>query len=239
VRTRGGVAAVGMTLIEIMVVIALIMMLGTGVAFGVNAVPRTRLRASASRVAAALRLGYVHALTTGRTTRLAFDVGRGTIRMEDTDDAHTLDANDPLRAGGAEPSAVEARAIERARLQTDLRPRANRASFTAVSPRVFRARDLERGVVFHRLYSQHETEPRSEGGGQVYFFPGGRAERAVVQVRNDRGEIYSVALNPLTGRTEIFDRPIEPPTVDERDARDDTERDERERDERQRNEQGQ
>lgn len=226
-RRRRGHA--GMTLIEIMLVMAVIGLLISGVSFGLNALPRTRLRTGAARVASTFRFAYVHALTTGRTTRVAFQIGQRVIKLEDTDDAHTLDANDPLHAGGAEPSAVEARAQESARLQTDLRPRVNRASFALVPDRIFHARPLDDGVVFHRLYSQHETEPRSEGAGQVYFFSGGRAERAVVQLRNNRGEIFSVSLNPLTGRTEIFDRPVEPPTIDERDARDDIETDERER----------
>src|SRR5262245_11721657 len=99
---------VGMTLVEIMVVIALMAVLVSGVALGVNAVPRTRLRASAVRLSSTFRFAYVHALTTGRTTRVGFRLGSSQLVVEDTNDAHTLDRNDPLRAGGA--ADVEQRA---------------------------------------------------------------------------------------------------------------------------------
>jgi hypothetical protein len=66
--------------------------------------------------------------------------------------------------------------------------------------------------------------------GSVYFFSGGQAERSVVHLRNQRGEIFSVLVSPLTGRAEIFDRPVEPPTMeDDPNRRDDQESDERQR----------
>jgi hypothetical protein len=86
--------------------------------------------------------------------------------------------------------------------------------------RTFRSRPLESGVAVVKLFSQHDEEPREQGTGHVYFFSGGQAERAVVHLRNAAGEIFSVSLNPLTGRTEILDRPVEPPTIDERDQTD-------------------
>lgn len=217
----------GMTLVELLLVVAVVAMIASGVALGAGALPRARLRSSALRLASTFRFAYVHALTTGRTTRVSFPMGTGRISVEDTDDAHTLDPSDPLRAGGA--ADVEAHALRQARLLTDLRPRTTRATFRALPPRVFRARPLEPGVVIVRLYSQHDPEPREEGTGHVYFFSGGQTERAVVHLRNHRGEIFSVVLNPLTGRTEVFDRPVEPPTMDDRDQTDQVEVDARER----------
>lgn len=218
-----------MTLIEIMIVIAIMGLLLSGATLGMNALPRTRARASAIRVASTFRWAYVHALTTGRTTRVSFPLGGNAILVEDTDDAHTLDVNDPFHAGGA--ADIEADAVRTARQMTDLRPRTPRASFRRVPERVFRARTLETGVMFTRLYSQHDAEPREEGTGHVYFFSGGQTERAVVHVRSSRGEIFSVMLNALTGRAEVFDRPVEPPVIDDRDATDQVEIDNRNRDE--------
>src|SRR5262249_26519436 len=141
-------------------VIAIAALLVGGAAFGANALPRARLRTSAIRLASTFRFAYVHALTTGKTTRVSFRIGTGELSVEDTDDAHTLDAKDPLRAGGA--ADVEANALREARLQTDLRPRPSRATFVRVPPRVFRPRALEAGVAIVKLYSQHDPEPRDE-----------------------------------------------------------------------------
>jgi prepilin-type N-terminal cleavage/methylation domain-containing protein len=215
-----------MTLIEILVVIAIIALLAGGIAFGFNAVPRAKLRAGSLRLANTFRFAYIHALTTGRTTRVSFPLGTGQISVEDTEDVHTIERRDPNRPGTAED--VEAEARRDAQAMSDLRPCAPRAMFTALPPRTFRPLPRE-DVVITRLYSPHDPEPREQGTGHVYFFSGGLTERAVVHVRNTRGEIFSVALSPLTGRAEIFDRPVEPPNVVEREATDQDEVDERER----------
>jgi prepilin-type N-terminal cleavage/methylation domain-containing protein len=214
----------GMTLIEIMIVVAIMGMLASGVLFGQGALPRARLRTSCMRLAAAYRFAYVHALTSGKTTRVSFPVGGARISVEESDDAMQLDPRDPLRAGGAE--AIEAAAVQQADAIQNLRPRAPRAQFTAISGARFRPRDLDEGITVARLYSQHDEEARTEGPGHVYFFAGGQAERAVVHLRNSRGEVFSIVLDPMTGRAEVFDRAVEPPAPEEREE---TETDSRER----------
>lgn len=217
-------ARAGMTLIEIMIVVAIMGMLAAGVLMGQGALPRARLRTSCMRLAAAFRFAYVHALTSGKTTRVSFPLGGARITVEESDDAMQLDPRDPLRAGGAE--AIEAAAVQLADAIQNLRPRAPRAQFTPIAGARFRPRDLDEGITVTRLYSQHDEEPRTEGIGHVYFFPGGQAERAVVHLRNSRGDVFSIVLNPMTGRAEVFDRAVEPPQPEERD---DVESDSRER----------
>jgi general secretion pathway protein H len=203
-----------MTLIEIMIVVSIMAMLSAGALFGSNALPRARLRSSSMRVAAAFRFAYVHALTSGKTVRVSFPLGGARISVEESDDAMQLDPRDPLRAGGA--ADIEAAAVRQADAIANLRPRAPRAEFAAISGARFRPRDLDEGVSFQRLYSQHDEEPRDEGPGHVYFFSGGQAERAVVHLRNSKGDTFSVVLDPMTGRAEVVDRAVEPPAPEER-----------------------
>lgn len=143
---------------------------------------RGRLRAGASHMASAMRAAYVHALTTGRTTRLVVAVGSNRYWIEDTDDAHVLDTNDPLRQGGAAPTAEAAKAAARdaARDIAQQRPRAPRAEFNRPQGQRFRERSLADDVVMARLFTPHATDPREEGNGHVYFWAGGMGERAIV-----------------------------------------------------------
>jgi prepilin-type N-terminal cleavage/methylation domain-containing protein len=225
-RASGSVrrSRAGMTLIEIMIVVAIMGMLASGVIMGQGALPRARLRTSCMRLAAAYRFAYVHALTSGKTTRVSFPLGGARISVEESDDAMQLDPRDPLRAGGAE--AIEAAAVQLADAIQNLRPRAPRAQFTAISGARFRPRDLDEGITVARLYSQHDEDARTEGTGHVYFFSGGQAERAIVHLRSSRGDVFSIVLDPMTGRAEVFDRAVEPPQQEERD---DVETDSRER----------
>ncbi len=210
-----------------MIVVAIIGLMVSAVTFGVNALPRARLRTSCIRLAATFRFAYLHALATGHTSRVSFRLGAGQLSVEDTDDTHTLDRDDPMHAGGA--ADVEVRARDEARLMAEMRPRATRAVFTALPTRMFNVRPLEDGVAIVRLFSDHDPEPRVDGAGHIYFFSGGQTEHAILHVRNTRGDTFSVVLHPVTGRTEVFDRMVEPPDLDERTISDQVETDERDR----------
>jgi len=215
----------GFTLVEVMMVVALASVMATSAVVGFSALRRGRLRAGASHVASALRRAYIHSLTTGRTTRLALTVGSNRDWIEDTDDAHVLDTGDPLRQGGAAPSAEAAEEAARQLAQNiaQQRPRAPRAAFERPQGQRYRERTLADDVVIARVFTGQVDEPVEEGNGYVYFWPGGVGERAIVQLRGANGEVYSVLLHPLTGRSQIVDRAVEPPRIDASDLTDQTE----------------
>ncbi len=206
----------GFTLLEIMIVLLLAGLMASSAVVGFGATRRGRLRAGAARVAAAMRFAYVHALTTGRATRLVISLGDNKIWLEDTEDAHVLDPNDPLRAGGAviDAAQVEELARREAAAINEMRPRAPRAEFARPAGNRYRVRELE-GVVFSRLYTSHDAEPRVRGDGYVFFFTGGAAEPAVVHLQGGNDETFSVMLHGASGRAEIFDHAVELPSLDE------------------------
>lgn len=74
-------------------------------------------------------------------------------------------------------------------------------------------RELEGEIAFRKVFSPHEKEPRDGGRAYVYFFPRGVTEHAIIQL-TDNGEekenVYTVEIHPLTGRAVIHDEEIEP-----------------------------
>lgn len=225
-----GASSRGFTLIEIMIVVLLASLMATAATVGFSALRRGHLRAGATSVASALRASYVHALTTGRTTRLVLVVGSNRYWIEDTDDAHVLDTSDPLHQGGAAETAEDAERLARraADLIASQRPRAPRAEFERPRGSRYRERQFADDVTILRLFTEHTEEPIEHGNGHVYFWSGGVGERAVVQLRGVSGEVYSVVLRPLTGHSQIYDREVEPPVVDDSRTTDQTEVDARE-----------
>jgi len=211
-----------------MMSLAVIALLMSGATAGFGAVRRGRVRAGATSIASAFRYAYVHALSTGRTTRVVIALNENRYWIEDTEDAHSLDPHDPYRAGGAaeDPEVLEAASRREAELMVQMRPRAPRAEFSRPTGRRFRERAIE-GAVFSRLFTSHTDEAREEGRGYVYFFAGGVAERAVVQLRGDDNSAYSVLVEPQTGRAIVYDRHIEPPSVRDRSPSDQDEVDTR------------
>ena len=226
-------ASRGFTLIEIMIVVLIASLMATAATVVFGAVRRGHLRSGASHIASALRASYVHALTTGRTTRLVMVVGSNRFWIEDTDDAHVLDTADPMHQGGAAGMSAEEAEVAARRAADNIsnqRPRAPRAEFARPTGARYRERMLAEDVTIVRLYTEHAEEAREEGNGHVYFWSGGVGERAVVQLRGVSGEVYSVVLRPLTGHSQIVDRAVEPAVVDESQSTDQVEVDARDRD---------
>ncbi len=214
------------SLIEILLVMVLGALMATSAIVGFGAVRRGRLRAGAAHIASAFRFAYVHALTTGRATRVMLDVGGNLIAIEDTDDAHVLDIPDPVRLRESAQQIQDAAEVL-ARDTISVTPHAPRAEFRPLQGPRGRPRPVEREVLIARLYASHEAVPREHGRGYVYFFSGGATEQAVVQLRGADGQTFSIVLHPITGRTEIFNRPVEPQTRADQDITDQQEIDSR------------
>jgi len=111
-------AAAGMTLIEVMVVVVLIaLMVGSAVA-GIRSMAKSDLRASASKMAGAVRYLFDRASTTGKVHRLVLDIDKGRYWAEVTDDRFVM-------AGGRETE--ESRKREADKLAKEAEESAKRA----------------------------------------------------------------------------------------------------------------
>ena len=210
----------GFTLIEVILVVAIIAVVVTGATFGLGAVTRTRLRSSAFKVTSAAQFAYSRSLTQGTTTRLRFDFGKHTMAVEETHTPVTLatDAQLESDAGGA----VDPWDLARSRLEEPLSPVKPVSPFKPITNQ--RGKILERytakpvgdGISILALITPHETDKRTDGEGSLYFFPGGVTEHAVIQLTDSSETVYSVEIHPLTGNARIHNFAYEP--LDDLDA---------------------
>ncbi len=246
VRTTGGRAPrtraraprkEAMTLIEIMIVIIILALAATGLTLAVGAITRTKLKSACVRVAAAARFSYNRAATSGNTIRIVFDLDEGTIGMEQAEGTVMLSRlDDPRRRStedeGGDATAVDPWAAARARLETTIQPTFGASPFSPIANaegaplRRYQTQPLGSSVSIVRLITPHEQEPREEGRGAIYFFPGGQTEEAVVQLTDGGDDIYSVEIRPLTGRAIVHNFAFEPEPI--RDRFDDREQSEAE-----------
>lgn len=78
--------AYGFTIIELMVVVAVIGLLIAASTLALQNVMRSELRSAASRTSAAMRFCFDRATMTGQHVRLVFDIEKGEIRFEGSED---------------------------------------------------------------------------------------------------------------------------------------------------------
>ncbi|MFK8002993.1 MAG: Tfp pilus assembly protein FimT/FimU, partial [Polyangiales bacterium] len=214
----------GMTLIEVMLVIVIGALLVVGASTGLGAIARTNMRAAAMTISSASRFAYHRAVTHGKTVRIALDFDANTIGIEEAQGQVILadpDADDDVDEEVDDDGSRDPWAAAQASLDDTMQANLGRASFSTVGneeretgadgePVVtvtpidrFRPRPLD-GVELNLLITPHEREARVDGKGYIYFFPSGRTETAIVQLTNEDEVIYSVQIDALTGRAEIF-----------------------------------
>lgn len=229
-RPRG--RARGLTLFEVLIVVALIAVLSGSVVFGSGMLGSSRLRSAATLVVASIRLAATRANTNGKPTRLVFDFDAKTLSLEEATSSRMLrDKKAP--AGGAE-AATEAEKSAKAEAERILDgPQAPRASFVPVQSFAADAEDpakgrsLGAGVDLLSVQTDHDEEPVTGGRAYLYFWPGGVTERGHVQLKRQGAEGgLTVTISSLTGRATIVKGLVDLP-----EPRSDEEEDQGEREE--------
>jgi len=228
--------ASGFTLIEIIVVlavIALIMSLGVK---GLRSLGRADLRAGATHLAGSIRFLFDRASTTGKIHRLVFDFDNDRYWEEVSDDkylapreAETPEAARKREDAEQQDDAERRQAEEKAAAAADstattpagssydatkldygaFKPkRARFAAFKGLSPH---ATTLKNTRLFS-VYTPRLTEPVTSGRAYLYFFPLGQTEPAIVTLTDRSGEtFYSLVVHPLTGRVHVYNEEVKPP----------------------------
>jgi general secretion pathway protein H len=200
----------GLTLIELLITIALIAIVTTGILFGTGAIVRTRVRSATSMMAGAVRTAFTRASATSRPNRIVFDLDGSKVWLEESNDPVLVKKDDA--AGGAEAATPEERdAIEQAR-RILKGPQVPRPRFSPVKSLGFDedggGRPLGKGVRFFKVETGHTTEGQTAGRAYLYFWPGGQTERASIQITIEGSanldDVMTLIVSPLTGRVRIL-----------------------------------
>ena len=215
----------GVTLIELMIVMVLIALVVGSAAVGFRSLAKSDLRASASKMAGAVRYLFDRASTTGKIHRLVLDIDKGRYWAEVSDDRFVMAGGretEESRKKEADRLAKEAeeaakREGEKSGLDAmqarykpeEFRPR--RARFDAFREMVVKPVDLQ-GALITDVFTPRLAEPLEAGRGYIYFFPLGMTEAAIVHLTDKKREaVYSLVVHPLTGRVQIKNFYVEVP----------------------------
>jgi general secretion pathway protein H len=202
----------GVTLLEVLIVVALIGILAGAVMFGSGMVGSSRMRSAGMLIISGVRLGITRANATGRPVRMVFDLEGDRVVLEESSSRVMLrEKDEEENTGGGAEAATEAERKARAEAERIMEgPRAPRASFKPVKQFGFDAddptkgRELGSGVKFRQVQTEHDGQPRQEGRAYLYFWPGGGTEHAAIQLqRTGDDEGITVVVSALTGRARL------------------------------------
>jgi prepilin-type N-terminal cleavage/methylation domain-containing protein len=218
----------GFTLIEMIIVLALIgLMMGVAVQ-GVRSFANSDLRASSTKLSGAIRYLFDRASTTGKIHRLVIDFEQRRYWAEVSEDRfyighqreteesrqHDLDEQareDEDKQRQEEQQANDPSTVDMTRYQPqEFRPK--RAQFSAFKEIAVKPVELPKTVKIAGLFTPRLAQPQGTGRGYLYFFPLGLSEAAQVFVSDiNQQKFYTLVVQPLTGRVTIYNRYVEPP----------------------------
>ena len=226
----------GLTLIEIMVVVVIIALGASAASMGLGSLSRANLKSASVRLMALSRYAYHRALTRGTTVRISLDFESNTFEVSEAHGRVSLTRSDsPLRTEAARSEAgdpgaaidpweaARARLAEPDALPVQLSPFSPITTESGTPISRFKRQPLGDGIRIVKLVVAHEAEPRTTGTADVFFFPGGHTQHAVIQIADKNDTIFSVEIHPLTGKATIHSVPYEPEVLmddpDERNER--------------------
>ncbi|HMU39582.1 MAG TPA: prepilin-type N-terminal cleavage/methylation domain-containing protein [Pseudomonadota bacterium] len=211
----------GYTLVELMVVLAIVGVVMGGAVLGFRSLVRSELRSAASKLAAAIRYSYDRALTTGAFYRLHFDLDAQTYRLEKSDTRVLIDPKQNTLSRGHGKDRDELDKITAEEQKRDLNGLSEELvpPQTPRQPRFAEYKDstlpiikLSRVKVLDVLLPR-EKDPYLSGHAYLHFFPDGHTERAVIHLGTDAQDDtqYTLWVHGLTGRVEVLPGRQAPP----------------------------
>jgi prepilin-type N-terminal cleavage/methylation domain-containing protein len=221
----------GMTLLEVMIVTAII-----GLAIGVSImavrhVTKTALREDTNRVAQLMRAAQNMAQLSGKQHRVVFDLEKQQYRIEQCGEAIALKKSDkeaePLEEVPEEIAQAAAAAGVPQELLTNVDPEMAAKLGSALAGRPLgqgpgsgcqvptlpngdadgrgneRQMNTDDDIKIRRVIVQHLEDPVLDGVVMVHFFPLGNAEKSMVVIGDDDGNYFTLLVHPFTGRVEM------------------------------------
>ncbi|HEY8074758.1 MAG TPA: type II secretion system protein [Labilithrix sp.] len=212
-----------MTLIEVLIVLAIVAIVMGAVVIGSGRTASAQQRHTATMITGAVRVGFARSSATSKSVRLVMDFDNSQIWLEEGDQPMLVQTKDVTATGGASPATVaEKQALEESgRILKG--PTPPKPSFNEIDPMGMVSSDpgktrksLPAGIKFREVQTSHDAAPITKGRAYLYFWPGGQTERASIQLEiakkdesgnpeHDPKFAVTMLVAPLTGKVTIKD----------------------------------
>ncbi len=203
----------GFTLLEIVVTIAVLSLILGVVVSRMDTMLEWDMKNASNKLASTIRYLYNKSATEGLYIRLVMDLTENVYWVEATTDPFVISAGEDegvrMRGGAGED---EGEAIQEGEggeegAEGGYAIRPSEPVFTKVDSYLLKPTKLPSTVFFKDVYVEHERTAVDGGRVEIYFFPNGLVEHAVINLRDDDDETnYSLETNPISGRVNIEDR---------------------------------
>jgi general secretion pathway protein H len=208
----------GFTLIELVIVVALLALVVTIVVPSIVNIIGANLRATVAEVAGAIRFTYDLAARKNVPFRLVFDLDEQAYWVESSSEKYLFDRE---KTGVSEGRLSEEAEQEKERGRSrrfinrgyieggEMWQPKGKPSFSDFVGRYTKKKSLPEDIVFLDVWVAHQNDRVTAGRAYLYCFPTGMTERAVIHIGDDTEDTYTLVVKALTGLVKIHPEYIE------------------------------
>jgi general secretion pathway protein H len=204
----------GITLIEIIVVVAILALVMSVATPMVAGITLANLKSASGNVSGAIRYMFNTSAMNGSYCRMRFEL-QGTGYLGECSDRPMYLARELETAGAEGERAVlddEERVGKFGMDEEEMRMRESRKPrFSEIKSSIMKKAKLPEGIRFEGIWTGHQKDRFTKGQGYLYFFPGGYTERAYIHLADEKGRIFTLIVAPLTGKVSVYNEYVEAP----------------------------
>ena len=185
----------GFTLIEILVVVALIGLIMSIAVPNATLALKVNISNSTRELASTIRSTYDEAVLKGQVYRLAFDIEKREYWVEQGDKDFLLKT--------AEQQEAEDQRL--ARLSDEERAK-HKDPFVLARNVTKKKKSLPKGVHFKDIITAHTKDATTGGMVYAHVFPHGFVEKLVIHLKDDYERETTLLVNSVNGKSRMFER---------------------------------
>ncbi len=215
---------VGFTLLEMIVAISVIALVVGLVIPSVDSLTGARLKTTASKLALTIKYIFNRSAMTNQHFRMVFDMDKNSWWVEAADGRFSLKQKQYYvgEEEEEEKKAKEEEKEERERnegiepesktlMEQQLDSKKKRTAFRSFSEKkMIKKEKLPQGIEIQGVLTAHQEEIFEDSKAYLYFFPSGYVEQAYIYLGDDANDIYTLVVQPLTGKAKVYNERKEP-----------------------------
>ncbi len=206
----------GFTLIELIVVVAVMAVITTAVVAGVGNVRGASVQSETGKIAVAVRYLYNLTVLSSKVHRLVFDLDKRTYWGEEqTSDDPCQQFLLPGEGDEAEAKRLAKKKPKKGKngkiIEDEPKPD---AGFAQTKSRLLAKYTMDKGISIAGVMTSHQNEPLKKGMAYLYFFPNGTTENALIWVKgdgaaeDDDSDVMTIEVKALQGAAKLHNEKV-------------------------------
>ncbi len=188
----------GFSLVELLIVVALIGLVGILVVPGIGNVFKVSMNSATREIAGKIKETYNSTMMSKRVHRIVFDLKEQEFWVERGPTDLLMETEE------SREKAKRAEKFGSVKAEEEFKKRESQFSLAKLITR--KKVSLPRGVEIEDIATEQNPEPITEGRALIHLFPNGLIEQTIIHLKDNSNHKATLVIQPLVGKTKVYER---------------------------------